>query len=394
MKRINLQYRVIQGLYWMLYCVCFGYMTLYLSGKGYSASGIGIIAAVFGVVSTLMQPVIGHITDKALHGWKISMLVSLAICLVLSAGLLMVDKFYVQGALFGLLIALVGAMMPLINTICFSCTEDGMGVDFGSARGVGSLGYAAISILLGHLLKEHSENIIPLVAGALIPILALLIMIIPFVPGKRNLRNGVVDERKNTFINFFHQTHGFLLIWLGGVLMMAFHCMTNTYMLQIVQKAGGGSDSLGVTLGIAAIMELPVMFAFGKISERFSLKSLFIVTGVAFITKALLYFAAENVYVIWTAQIFQMLSFALYANLTVIYAAKYVKKEFQTLGQSLMSATISIGTVAGSLLGGFLLEKIGIRGMLIVGITLSAAGLVTIILRFVTGCELQEDKIF
>ena len=392
MKQINIRYREMQGCYWMLYCVCYGYMTYYLTGKGYSTAEIGVISAIFGIVSTLLQPVFGRISDRSSRGWKIPLIVLLTISLVVSVGLLLIDLRLAEGMMFGVLIMAVGVMMPLINTVCFSCTESGKGVDFGIARGVGSLGYAVVSVVLGYLLKIRDENLIPVSAGLILFVLLALTLRMPFHSTEETDHPRDEKGKKRGFITFLRQTPGFLMIWIAGLLMMTFHCMTNTYMLQIVQKAGGGSDALGVTLGIAAVMELPVMFAYGKISKRFSVKLLYIITGGAFILKGALYLMAGHVAVIWISQIFQMLSFAIYANLSVSYAEVNVKKEYRTLSQSLMSATISAGTVIGSLIGGLLIKGIGTNGMLIAGCLIAIAGLIVVFPGFSVRKDYRDEQ--
>ena len=393
MKKINIRYRGMQGCYWMLYCVCYGYMTYYLSGKGYSTAEIGVISAAFGIISTLLQPVFGRMTDRSEHGWKIPLSVLLATTLMICIGLLLIDSCFTQGMMFGTLIMAVGVMMPLINAVCFSCTESGRGVDYGIARGIGSIGYAVVSVMLGYLLKVMDELLIPVSAGMIAIALAVLTLRMPFHSAVEVGHSDDKSGKRQGIVLFLRETPGFLMIWISGLLMMTFHCMTNTYMLQIVQKAGGGSDALGVTLGIAAVMELPVMFAYGKISKRLSAKLLYIITGGTFIIKGTLYLIAADVAVIWISQIFQMLSFAIYANLSVSYAEVNVKKEYRTLSQSLMSATISAGTVIGSLIGGLLIKGIGTNGMLIASCLIAIAGLIVVFPGFSVRKDYGDEKI-
>ena len=383
LRLINLEYKVLQGCYWMLYCVCYGYMTFYLLAKDYSVAQVGIIAAVFGILSSVIQPVLGRIADKAKKGWKLPLIILCTIIIAISIMLCALRFHLAQGILFGLLISIVGVIMPLINVVCFSCTPSGKGVDFGSARGTGSLGYALISMILGYLLKLLDEKLIPLSAILIAFVILIIIVRMPYSSvDKNDVENQNHNETEHSgFFKFFRSSPEFFVLWIAGLLMMTFHCMTNTYMLQIVQKAGGESDALGITLGIAAVMELPVMFTFGKIYRRFSYKLLFIVTGVSFVAKGLIYFLATNVPLIWGAQFFQMFSFALYANLSVLYATDKVNAEFRTMSQSLMSVTISAGTVAGSLLGGTLIEKYETSGMLLFGGFIAVLGLIVIIVN-------------
>lgn len=54
----------------MFYCVGYSYVTLYLTGSGFSAAEIGMITALFGAMAALLQPLVGKLADR---GWQIWM---------------------------------------------------------------------------------------------------------------------------------------------------------------------------------------------------------------------------------------------------------------------------------------------------------------------------------
>ena len=58
------KYKMLQGFYWMLYCVGFVYVTYFLQEKGITASMIGVVVAVCGVISAFLQTWIGSLADK------------------------------------------------------------------------------------------------------------------------------------------------------------------------------------------------------------------------------------------------------------------------------------------------------------------------------------------
>ena len=59
-----------------------------------------------------------------------------------------------------------------------------------------------------------------------------------------------------------------------------------------------------------------------------------------------------------------LLGYGLYAGSSVLYVNETVDTSYQSTGQALMTATCSVGTVAGSILGGKLLDMTGVPGML------------------------------
>ena len=62
---INNRYKVLQGLFWMLYCVGSGFISLYLQGRGLGTAGIGTATALFGILAALLQPMLGSLCDRS-----------------------------------------------------------------------------------------------------------------------------------------------------------------------------------------------------------------------------------------------------------------------------------------------------------------------------------------
>ena len=53
------QYALIQGLYWMSFCMIFAYASVYLLDRGLSNTAIGLLIGISGSVSAILQPWIG-----------------------------------------------------------------------------------------------------------------------------------------------------------------------------------------------------------------------------------------------------------------------------------------------------------------------------------------------
>ena len=147
---VNARYRLLQGGYWMLFCAGYGYVTVFLLAEGFSAGAIGVITALFGIFAAVLQPWLGRLADRGGRlGWKPLLLVLAALGLGDAVLLCLRPPQAVTGVLFGALLMLISAMMPLVNAASFHYRSQGKPVDFGSARGVGSLCYAVLSLVLG-----------------------------------------------------------------------------------------------------------------------------------------------------------------------------------------------------------------------------------------------------
>ncbi len=146
---------------------------------------------------------------------------------------------------YGILLATHQMITPLINAVGMECINRGISVNFGLARGIGSMAYAFMSFLAGNLIEHFS-------AGA-IPILILVCYIFILVAAwqfrfhleegrsKNNIqseeeksKNNLIRQEGNEKKAFFVSHKKFFLLLIGVVLLFITHNMLNNYLFQIM----------------------------------------------------------------------------------------------------------------------------------------------------------------
>ena len=231
----------------MSFCVVYTYASVFLLFKGYSNSQIGIIIAVAGMISVILQPMVAGLADR---GNKITIrtLIMLLTGIVLGCGgiLSVTGLYFLWYSLFyGILLATHQMITPLINAVGMECINRGISVNFGLARGIGSMAYAFMSFLAGNLIEHFS-------AGA-IPILILVCYIFILVAAwqfrfhleegrsKNNIqseeeksKNNLIRQEGNEKKAFFVSHKKFFLLLIGVVLLFITHNMLNNYLFQIM----------------------------------------------------------------------------------------------------------------------------------------------------------------
>lgn len=391
---INLQYKGLHSFYWMLYCLSTAFITVFLLAQGLSAASIGVIVALSNILAAAGQLAVGNVTDRYEKiTWRNAILGIGAlqfICLVLL--IICSSSFFINAGVYLLFTILVYFQMPLVNSAVFTYEACGISVDFGSARGMGSIAYALISFAAGQLIASIGTNAIIYLSLA---VLAGLLAVTFSMPSGERHKTGdprgcdescgcsetcgcgeIPPTHKRGIVSFAKKYPAFMLTLLGIVLLMAFHNIVHTYMIQMIEPLGGDSASMGTAFSIEALMELPVMFGFYKLIQRFSPGALIAFAGFAFILKALAYIAAGSVTGIYLAQSLQMLSYAIFISASVYYANEKMEAIDRVTGQSYMTASISIGAVLGNLAGGFVLDAGGVKALLCFALALTAAGAV------------------
>jgi len=152
-----------------------------------------------------------------------------------------------------------------------------------------------------------------------------------------------------------------------------------------------GSDGTNNYLGlynngssIAAILELPVMLSFTKIITKYHNASLLKLAGLFFTLKAVITLLSSTVGMIYFAQSFQMLSYAIFIPGSIYYVNKVIDKSDMVKGQAFTTAATTLGGVGGSLIGGLILSFASVTTMLVIGVVISLAGTLILLLSVET----------
>ncbi len=385
-KKITLLLAIAQGGYWSSFCAAYGFATVFLRSRGFSASQIGVIIAVASLLAVLLQPVFAGIADKSK---RISIHVITALLLVgalIFFGMLLFTKniFIATLALFIMANALNQTLQPFINAVSFYYINRGVEANFGMARSMGSLSYAIVSPITGELAERYGSNVI-IIAGVLFfAITAGVVLIMPrfkdVLPDSSGdiRQKKVKSKRDGGIFSFFAGYKLFSLALVGSTLIFIFHCSTNNYMLQMAESLGGNASTMGIALAIAAAFEIPSMMFSYQIMKKIKYNYILIIAGVFFCIKAVLYIMATNITMLYISQAFQMVSYAFFLPASVFYVNYTMNDNDKVKGQALMTGTSTLGGVIGSLLGGTLIEHYGVRSMEWVGLVFAVVGTIVL----------------
>ena len=277
--------------------------------------------------------------------------------LALCGLMLVLPGAWTGGVLLGLIMLLSHLMMPFVNVASFYYRSLGENINYGTARGIGSCLYALLALAIGALAKRFGGVVVPAAGGvsAVLFLLTLLRMPCAAVGGGSAPQPVRKGQR-----GFLKKYPAFSLMLLAMLMMLASQNMINTYLLQIIQSLGGGSGQLGVAMAIQAMVEVPVLFGFARLQGRYRTVAMMTLSSVGFAVKALLYAFSGSIAMIYLTQFTQMISYAVFASVSVYYAAESMAAEDQVTGQALITSIAAAGTVLGSLAGGWLLEGHGV----------------------------------
>ena len=139
--RLNILYILIHFFYWLIYALIVSFASVYLLDRGLSNTVIGFILAGGNILSVVLQPILATYIDC---NPNLSLKKILGVLFFLSAGLSLLLQFvsssiWLVAILMILLLTIYLSTHAPIKALALRLLRDGITINFGMARGLGSL---------------------------------------------------------------------------------------------------------------------------------------------------------------------------------------------------------------------------------------------------------------
>jgi len=372
-KNANLYFSLILGLFWMILGLMLGMVSVYLQAQGFSNSKIGLTLGCVYTLSTFLQPALAVLYDRTGKPLRQCIAVTYAVVALLTASVLFLP---VSGIALTVnliaLFALQSALQSCVNSLVQTFEQAGFDVNFGAARGVGSLVYGIVIAIAGAALEKYSALHLPAVYLGLTLAMILLLTLPKMDDRAPHRRSAQKSAGKHSGLT----NPGFILLLIASGCFSLNAVVNGSFMLQIMQELGGNSAEYGLATSIAAIVEFPAMLLYSRFSKRFGENKLLMLSGWAWFVKNGLIVLARSPEAIYAAQVLQFASYAFFIPGVVRYIAKLLPEESFLKGQSLYGSAYTAGSVAATFLGGTLLDAVGVRSTLSIAQLFSLLGAV------------------
>lgn len=377
MSRYNLTtlYGMMQGIYWMIFAAIIGYGTVYFLSLGLKPALIGTLFALAYVVAAVLQPLVAAYSDRTTRYSLKQIYGAILLCMLLLVVILRFGTMDlgVHIFLYLSLIVLIWVLQPLTNAFGVYYMNLGFKLNFGVARGIGSASFAVISIWIGHLLLEQPTAVLLTIALVLIFLLFINCNLFYMVRGADRPMQGM-DIGNMDFRRFFREYRPFLGMLFGIILLFTFHTYQSSYLIQIVRAVGGDASSMGNVTAIQAIVEIPAMFFSLYLVQKYGARRLIILAVYFWMLKAIGIYWAPSVVSLYAVSVLQALSYAPLIPITVYYANEVMREQDKFLGQSLLTMSLTLGGVVGTLSGGFILDIYDIKTLNLTAVAVTVLG--------------------
>lgn len=392
-RQLTLRYSFIQACYWICQCAIYSFAAVFLQSKHFENTQIGVVLALAAIISIVLQPLIASFADKT-KTMPLRTLILILMVVVFALTILLYvlpDTFLLISIIFVVINAIQFTLNPLYNSLALEYMNMGIPMNYGLARGIGSITFAVMSFALGYLISHFGAEVILSVflMGYSLSILATFLFKI-HIPEELKAaipkRNPVSEElpagkeaAPSKLVTFFMKYKKFMLFLLGVSMIFYSHSLINTYLINIIENVGGNSSDMGTSLSIAAALELPTMALFIVFVRKIKCESLIKISAFFFLVKAFVTWMAPNVFMVHFSQVFQLLAFALFTPASIYYVNDIVSEKDRVKGQSLLGAAyLGIAGTTANITGGRILDTFDVSRMLLIGTLVTAFGVVLI----------------
>ena len=399
-RLLNIKYGCIHGTYWMYYGVAGSFASAFLLARGYSNAEIGIILAVGNILAVFLQPLIADLADRSKRLSLVGVTQMSSVLLMILTLMLFVlkQKSAALWAVYMLIMAWMTTLQPLFNSLAFKLEETGVHINFGACRSVGSLAYAVLCAFLGTLVEAKGVGVLP-VSGEIVLLMLLASLWVTKTQFDRMIGEKSVSteapldgqceqllsadaefEEEINLALFVKRNKLFVILNLAVIGVFFSNSILNSFMLQIVEGVGGTSEDMGRIFSVMAFLEIPALFFFDKIKERFSCQLILKFAAICFTLKVLLIYLAESVTMIYVAHLLQTFSFGLFLPAMVSFIGEVMAKGEAVKGQALYTVMVTVSSMLASVLGGIMLDASGPGFMLLVSTIATGLGALVLVL--------------
>ena len=354
-----LRFTVLQFVYWFVMAIG-NYQTVYLQSRGYTATTIGLINAVLSAVTIMATPVWGMISDR-IRSIRRVFLLTLIVGSVLFAFI---------PAIIGLPVLSAPLMLVYLSLVYFFRNpanammdnwlvrySNQKGVDYGSIRSFGSLGYAICGVLIAGAVSSFETAWTFPVCSAMMALVVAMSLRTDDAKPVAPATGAPAREAFNPltlFKNYYFTTFLAFSLLLYIVINSA-----AAFLPYLLEEVGVSSSRYGVITAYMATLEIPMLLAARPLRRRAPLYALCIASGFSYAAACLLLgTCAHSLGMIVAIETLSGVG----SGLLIASAANYIytltPENLKATGQSIYVAVTALSGIAGNLIGGAVVDAL------------------------------------
>lgn len=382
---LKARYNLLHLFYWFTVCCINGFIAVFLQYKGLSNTEIGIVSGGSCVATIFLSPFMSSLISQ-IKGMTIKKLmtyiltVTFIIYVVMS--FLPIPAVLLMG-LYILMYALNLSTVPMLTMIAMNYINEGIYINFGLARGLGSASWATSALIFGQVISFLDTSILSIAYTMFSCITLFILNTLP----ESNVQT-VKRKKEGSVFTVMRKYRIFFFLLLGFCFMFSGATALSTYLINIVKNHGGNTSLYGVCMFAMAFSELPIMIMVPRLMKKIDSVTLIMIASVFYILRNYTIGLSPNLVILIIGMMFQGLSYGLFTGVITYYVTYKLETQDQMAGQTMIGMmTSGIGSTLGNVLGGILQDTFGLNSLFLFVYGMTAFGAFIIF-----GCKFLGNK--
>ena len=351
-------------------------ISVYLIGKGYSASQVSLLISVAALANMVTQPVIGSLTDK--YGMRPVNMVMFAATCVSAALFVIAPNFLVIVGAYAAMNLLMNGVNPTVERMATSSPYS-----YGSIRVWGSIGFAVGTQLTG-IIYDAIAPVAPYVGV----IIAMLIAILGFwgtnprlaETEAANIEASESDEVEPVSTKTLLSNKKFLYYLVLQILFSAVTGAAYSFCPAFLTSKGLEASTASTILAVATLLEIPLLLFSSKFMDKIANKTLLMGIFVLVVIEMVVYGLNMPLPLVIVATFLGRHPPAIINIMTNMKVVNtIVDARQQIAGLALVKTCQSFGTIISNNIGGRIADAAGYPAMFLFLLAMIAVGLAGVV---------------
>ena len=367
LRRLDWHYIAMQMGFWAMFAAIVAYQTALLLDRGFTNGEAGLMTSVRCLAGIVFQPLLGGFADRhprvPLKG-----IVGVSLALSLAAGVWYWAEPAMGLAQTALVWVVIGGLgvssYPLMDAMAVQFINDGMPIRYSLGRGLGSLAYAVVCVLLG--LQVGQWGVETTLVTFLLLTAAEIALVFTYPTWHPHAPAAQAEQaRPQSALSLLRSNPRFTLMLVGVLFGLTAVLPLSNFLVNVILSRGGTAADLGLAMFLMGGFELPAAFLFPRLLRRLG-SGRILVLSMAFCTlKGVALLLTWNLAGVLLCQPLQMLGYGLFTPASVYFVNESVPPADRVRGQTIMMvASNGLGGMLGGLLAGWTLDAGGANWML------------------------------
>lgn len=351
-------------------------ISVYLIGKGYSASQVSLLISVAALANMVTQPIIGSLTDK--YGMRPVNMVMFAATCVSAALFVVAPNFVIIVGAYALMNLLMNGVNPTVERMATSSPYS-----YGSIRVWGSIGFAVGTQLTGII-----YDVIAPVAPYVGVIIAMLIAIFGFwgtnprlaETEAANIEAEESEDVEPVSTKDLLTNKKFLYYLVLQILFSAVTGAAYSFCPAFLTSKGLEASTASTFLAIATLLEIPLLLFSSKFMDKIANKTLLLGVFVLVVIEMVVYGLNLPLPLVIVATFLGRHPPAIINIMTNMKVVNtIVDARQQIAGLALVKTCQSFGTIISNNIGGRIADAAGYPAMFLFLLAMIAVGLAGVV---------------